>query len=472
MLLRIARKELSEVRRDRYAVCVLGVYVALLAISCVAYTFGWMRQITNQSTLQHEAREAWLTQTSKSPHQATHHGTTVHKFPSPLGNFDPGVAPVVGTLVKIESHKRHEATNSVDEDRLSILQLDFTTPALLMQVVLPLVVIVLSHGIVSKERELGTIGLLASLRVSQWQIITGKLTSLFLITILTSVPVLICLLWSAANWPAESGMTRLDVLIRAIAIYAVNLAYLAMWCAAGISVSTRFSSGTSLVILIFCWSAWTIVIPRLAVDLAHSRFPLPSQQSLLEAREKALQMGANGQSTLEEYNAALEERLMKKYGMTELEDLPIDLNAARLLSMEEFTNSIDDEAQSQLERIYQEQNRFVESLIVVSPYLAMRSVSSSFAGTDRHHHNAFLNSAEKYRRSLVKIMNTAEMMGERPGSTSESARKFWNKVPEFRQGYPTLIDVSYAMRWQIGLLSLWLALFLFFAMLSSKQTIA
>lgn len=472
MLLRIASKELREISRDLHTVCVLVIFISILSWSCIAYSVDWSQQFALQSALQNQAREAWLTQETDSPHEATHQGTTVYKLPSPLASFDQGVAPELGSAVKIESHRRYEANHSANEDQVSLLQLDMTNPALLMQAVLPLVVILLSHTMVSRERELGTWRLLASFGVSHQRLVLGKLVALFLLTILLTAPVLVALLWCVVRSPAEMDVSLEEISSRGAAVYAVNLLYLAGWCAAGTALSARFSSGVTLIVLLTCWAGWTLVIPRLAVDLAYSRYPLPSEQSLLEIREAAIRQGSDGQVSLDEFNAELEKQLLRDYAVTDLEDLPVDLNVARLLAMEEFTDAIDDNIQQQLDEIYQQQNRFLDSFEFVSPYLAMRSASSSFAGTDRHHHKAFVASTETYRRLLVKTMNTAEMKGERPGATPQSAYDFWSSVPEFRPGFPPMAKVVYAMRWPIGLLTLWFALMLVFAMIPARRTVA
>jgi ABC-2 type transport system permease protein len=465
MLLTIVRKELCEVRRDPCTWGVLGIYVTVLALSCVASQWTWTERVSAQVSSQRQAREAWLTQASASPHQATHNGTTVYKIPSPLGSVDPGVDPELGMAVKLESHRRHEGTNALRPDRLRLLRLDFTTPALLIQAVFPLVVILITHALVSREREHGTWGLLASLGVTRRRATLGKLITAFLLTVAITVPVLIALISTVMSAEPGAGMPWTELLYRVLAVYAVNLAYLAGWCAAGAALSARFSSGASLVLLISCWAGWTLIIPRLAVDLAYSRFPLPSRQSMLEARDTALRQGSDGRHSLEEFNTALEQQLLQEYGVTRLQDLPINLNAARLLAMEQFTDSIDDHALSQLADIYRRQNRFIELFQTVSPYLTIRSVSASFAGTDCHHHDAFIASAEQYRRLLVKTMNTAEMNGERPGTTAESQREFWRQVPEFQHRFPPPIRVLDAAKLPIGLLAVWCLSMTIFALL-------
>lgn len=450
----------------------LGVFVVIFGASGMVFCLDWSRQFQHQSALQEQSREDWLTQESRSPHQATHHGTTVYKLPSPLAGFDPGVSNEVGTAVKIESHKRYEATDLRSEDQISLLNLDFTTPALMMQAVFPLIVIVLSHATVSREREQGTWRLLASLGVSSRRIILGKLSALLILMAILTVPMAMTLLWNIVRVRPDAEFSTTEVLARAATISLMNVFYLTGWCAFGTGVSARFSSGTTLVILLSLWAVWTLIVPRLAVDLAYSRFPLPSEQSLLQQRETSIRQGTDGNVSLKDFNAKLEEQLLREFQVTDLEDLPINLDAARLLAMEEFTDAIDDNTQEQLKEIYRQQNRFVDRFEVVSLYLAVRSVSSAFAATDQHHHASFVDSTEKYRRLLVKTMNTAEMKGETPGPTAESARAFWARVPEFRMHPPPVTTVLKAMRQPIFLLLGWFVLTFAFAVVSVKGTVS
>lgn len=472
MLLTIIGKEFREVRRDPCVCVVLVTYGAILTLSCLTSLWTQTANVAAQASRQRHAREEWLSQTTNSPHQATHHGTTVYKLPSPLASVDPGVDPQLGAAVRLEAHRRHEATGASGKDQLRFLQLDFTTPALLTQAVLPLVIILVAHGTVSREREQGTWRLMASLGVSPRQAVLGKSLAVFFLSALLSFPVLATLSWIVITTHAEMGMTLPVVFSRAAAIYALNLLYLAGWCAGGVALSARCSSGVSLIVLISCWAAWVLMVPRLAVDLSYSRFPLPSERTLAETRSTALRQGSDGLHSLQEFNAALEQRLLQEYGVQRLEDLPFDLKAARLLAGEEFTDALDDRIQQQISDIYRAQNRYLDGFAVLSPYLTIRSVSTAFAGTDRHHHDAFVAVAERYRRTLVQKMNTAEMTGERPGKSTESSRGFWERVPEFQQQFPRPITVLHSVSWPIGILVVWSLALTIMALRSPRGTAA
>lgn len=460
----VASKELREIRRDSATMILLGGIVAVLVISCVVYFFNWKSPFEKQVQRNQQAREAWLSQQTDSPHQATHTGTTIYKTPSPVRSIDPGLSPLLGTVVQLESHQRHEPQRSLGEDEVDFLQLEFTSPALLIQALMPLAVLLISHSIISKERELGTELLLSSFRLSPRLLYCGKLTALFSVSLLLSIPLLIASLLPAYVLTSESGMSMSEYLGRVVLLYALSLLYLSAWNITAVAVSSRCSSSTTLILLLTLWMAWTIVLPKMAVDIANSLYTLPHQHSLQVSRETAIRQGTDGQVTLEQFNLELEERLLKQYGVSRIEDVPVNLNAARLLAMEEFTNSIDENTKAHIDRIHQQQNEFLGWFEFLSPYLALRAVSSTLAGTDRYHHDDFLNSAESYRRQLVKTMNTAEINDERPGETPELAREFWAKVPEYRYQYPAVLSVISRVRWQILLLFMWITVALIFAL--------
>ncbi|QDT14739.1 DUF3526 domain-containing protein [Alienimonas californiensis] len=450
-------KELRELTRDRVAVAVCAVFFGVLLASCVASARHWTARDAAQRERQTSSREDWLGQSSTSAHDATHRGMTVYRRPSPLAAVDPGTDPVLGSAVRLESHRRNEPTGVPGRDRLRLLRLNFGTPAELIQAVLPLVAVLLSYATVARERERGTWGFLQSLGVGRSAVVLGKLTATFAAVAVLTGPVVGMLLWTLATAADEAVLTWGELAVRGAALYATTLLYLFGWCVTGVALSTRFSAGATLVLLITAWAGATLVVPRVAVDLAYSQHPTPAPAEFRQAREAAVRHGSDGDRSLEEFRAEVEGRLLRQYGVDEVADLPVDLDAAGLLAMEAFTDALDDTAQARVDAVHEEQTRFVERSAALSPFLAVRSLSTALAGTDRVHHAAFLRSAERHRRSYVAFLNTAQLNREGPGDTAASARAFWGRVPEFRQRVPSLRQLAGAARWPVGLLLGWSA---------------
>ncbi|MEM9704186.1 MAG: DUF3526 domain-containing protein, partial [Planctomycetota bacterium] len=341
---------------------------------------------------------------------------------------------------------------------------NYGTPAELLQAALPLVAILLSSLTVARERERGTWDFLQSLGVDRAGLALGKLLAAFATVAALTIPVCGLLVWLLATAADDAVLTRGELFVRGGTLYAASLAYLFGWCVTGVALSARFPAGASLVLLITAWATATLVVPRVAVDLAYSHYPTPDPLAVQRDREAAVRSGSDGRRSLETFQAELEQRLLRQYGVEEIADLPIDTDAAGLLAMEAFTDTLDDQVQSRIDAVHDEQTRFVERFATVSPFLAMRSLSTAAAGTDRNGHEAFLRSAERHRRAYVEFLNTAQMKREGPGETAESARRFWGRVPAFRQGVPSLGELAEAV-WRPALLLLaWSAAMALFAL--------
>jgi len=454
MLRAMLRKELVEVVRDPGARFVLGSFVVLLTVSCLVSECSWTESRSVQERRQRAARDEWLSQTTDSPHQATHHGTSVFREFSPLVGVDPGIARDLGTTVRVEAHRRHAATDSPRAHEIRLFRLDYTTPALLLQAVLPLMIVMVCHATVARESDM--LPLLRSLGVTRGRFLAGKFAAVFSVSLLLSAPLVLHLLWIAAATGRDGDLAWAELAGRAGLLLGVNLFYQAAWCVTGLTVSTRCpTAGSSLILLVAGWALWTLVLPRLAVDLANSRDPVPNMHAVQETRASILRQGSDGQTTLSERNERVERRLLRESGGHAGNDLTIPLKAARLIAMEEFTDAVDDRIQDRFTEIHDRQNTFMDAFAVLSPYLAVRAISTALAGTDRHHHDAFLASVEQYRRQLVQSMNIAELNGRRPGTTEASRRKFWSEVPEFHPIWPSVSQALGSVGWPAASLLGW-----------------
>lgn len=175
------------------------------------------------------------------------------------------------------------------------------------------------------------------------------------------------------------------------------------------AVSARSaSSRVALIVLLALWTGWIVVIPRVMTHLADLSVPLPDVYQVERQKNDAVSYGEEGEHAFRRVYENLERELLKKYNVERLEDLPVNLEGEKLLAAESYTDRVYDEVMSGVERIYAQQDRYVKNFMLVSPYLAMRSVSMSLSGADRLHHEYFYRAAENYRRTLVKTMNEFE----------------------------------------------------------------
>jgi len=232
----------------------------------------------------------------------------------------------------------------------------------------------------------------------------------------------------------------------------------------------------SLIILLSLWTGWSIVIPRIAVEFAQQRVPLPLADDLDREREEMAQYGHEGGSVYHKLRGEVDEKYMQEYGVDSREDLLIKMSALYLTAVEDFTDQIYDEQIAKLDQAFASQDRFLDAASWVSPYLAMRSLSTALSGTDRVHHQAFYHAVEQYRRKLVRILNefdafnvTDEKLGpeeeqrlRRAGlsppfrvAREKPGPEVWASVPPFEYRFPK-VDIETQRLWgPLAILLVW-----------------
>ena len=453
----IAAKDVRQWRRQHWLS--IGFVLFLLFEFAVCWqTFHGLREDrVSQIHQQHLGRESWLAQETSNAHLATHRGTTLFKVPSPLAGFDPGVDPALGASLPIQAHRPGEMGAPSSDAQNSLLKLEASTPAVLMQMVFPLLVILLSHAGVTREREQGTLLLSQSMGLRWPTLIAGKLLAIGGIITLAMLPSGGILFLSGFETNVVEQMSLWNVSLRATAIIVTLWLYLFGWGALSLAISARSSSSrAALILLVLLWSGWTVVVPRVALDTAQARVPLPTAEEVRDRRSKVASQSDGESSGLGQRLETLQRRLLETHGVDRVRDLPVSFASAKMMEIEKYTDEQFERIQTELDNRFRQQDRMVERFAAISPYLAVRAISMAFAGTDRRHHEDFLDAAEEYRRALVRTMNLADMQKLQPGESRQEKRAFWGQVPPFRHTLPEGIQVAQVAVWPLSMLLAWI----------------
>lgn len=467
----IFRKEFLELRREPWLCGGLVLLLVLLSVGLWRGDREYRQWAARQQRLQAEAREDWLQQESRSAHEATHHGTSVYKVFSPLGAFDPGVQDLLGTQVRLESHKQQPMTDPPREEWNDPLRFQVSSPALLIQAVLPFFVILLTFSAVSREREQGTLPLVLSQGGTWRSFIVGKMAAFLAMAAVVLIPLAAYLVLTLWRMPVLAGISGDNFTLRVLGLAVGSLLFLAGWSFLSLAVSARVaSSRLALIVLLGLWTGMVVIVPRVAVQMAERSAPLPDPRELLQQEQDALQFGEAGEHAYTRLYEELEQQLLKKHNVEHADDLPLNLAGAQLIAAEEFTDRLHDETRLKLERLYARQDRSVRQLSLLSPYLAMRTVSMGLAGTDRLHHESFQRAAEMYRRELVRTMNEYDMALEKPLEV-EAGPEVWGLVPSFGYDFPAAGDVLQGLSLQWLMLWGWFLLTALAALTSPRDVL-
>lgn len=446
----IQREFLSLMRDGRFWIaCVL--FTALIGVSIVV---GLKDQHTKDAVRGHvtnELRKEWDTQSAKDPHSGGHFGTYVVKPGGPVGWFDPGVEPYLGSIAFLEAHVRNEFIHRPAAEMTSARHFGYFSPAFLLQTLAPLLTILFCFSSFAGDRESGVLRQALATGVHPLLLVGGKILGTLAGVAALMAPSLVAAWWLMQGGGGSPDASRLLALTLGYGLYLLAIANLTVWVS---SIAPK--SQVALAAMITFWIATTFVLPRTISDLAASRSPLPSKAAFAHRVAQETLNGIDGHDPLDSRRAALLESTLKKYKVNRIEDLPVNFDAIALQASEDYTSALYkrefDQAAAQLES----QASFVRSTTLFAPYLAIRNWSMSVAGTDFAHHRRYSEAVEGYRQFLIRRLNEDMANNSRTGDYGYFVEsEYWEQVPSFEYEEPSLRWSVQSTSGQLGVLALW-----------------
>lgn len=437
MIAHIARKDFTEMIRDGRFRLAAAIVLALLLVS---FALGWKhhREISQQhETARQATRQQWLDQGEKNPHSAAHYGVYAFKPKMPLSLVDQGVDNFTGVAVWLEAHKQNEFKYRPAQDATSVERFGELTAATVLQILLPLLIILLSFAAFAGEREAGTLRQVLSLGVRKRDLAFGKALGVAGALALLLVPATVIGV-AALSLTDDGGGATSENALRTILMGFGYLLYFGTIIAISLAVSAQSpSSRFALIALLGFWIASSLIVPRAATDISKRLYPTPSAVEFATRMEHELKNDVNGHSPSDHRLRELESRTLRQYGVERLEALPVNFAGISLQEGEEHGYKIFDKHYADLWDTYARQNRMQQSAGVVAPLLSVRSLSMGLAGTDFAQHRDFAESAEGYRRTLIKIVNDNITYNSKTGDTGYTVgRSLYEQIPAFRYTAP------------------------------------
>lgn len=453
MLSQIARYEFISLLRDnRFRVMTLFLFLLLGA--GLVLGLGMQRRVAEERRhALEEERENWLEQGDKNPHGAAHDGMYVFKPLSSLAWFDPGLDPWLGTATRLESHGQNHLAHAPAADLGGLSQFGFLTPAWLLQVFVPLIIVLAAAGTVAGERESGVLRQTLALGVPPPTLLFGKCLGLGAALAVPLVPVLIALVFVASK---SGGGDDAQRALFATLGYAV---YFAVFLLLAVAVSAwARTARTAVVALLAFWMAATLVVPRLAADLVTVLRPLPTMAQFSQAMHEELSQVPDGHSTHDTYTQERVRRLMQEHNVRDPSQLPFNIGAVLLQEGEEKSHPILDRHFGALWGKVEAQNRSRTLLGLLAPPLALEAFSMTMAGTDFSHHKRFAGAAEEHRRIFIRMLNEDMKVNSRFGQWDyQAGRALWEKIPVFKHELPAAAWALGQARVSLLVLGIWLA---------------
>lgn len=462
---RVALGEWRALRRSKVALAA----AALLLVLTVAAVFVSLERAhsveVQRQRLQQSADAQWNSQPDRHPHRVVHYGHYVFRPLTALAFFDFGVAPFTGSTLYLEGHRQNSANFSDAGQSSLLLRFGQLTPAFVLQVLAPLLLLFLAFGALAREREGGQLRLMLAHGVSGSALVAGKLAAHGVLALLLAAPALLALGGLAALQPGLG--------VAAAWLAAGYAAYLLLWSCIAVLLSALVQRARdALLLLVGLWALAVILLPRVLPDMAAGMVPRPTRIEMVATIHAELARIGDSHNADDPYFKNFRDSVLKRYGVSKVEDLPVNykglvIEEGERLTSEQFVASMQRDFALQ-----SAQGRVLQTAALAVPVLALRSMSAALADTDRAAHERFLLAGEDYRYRLIQALNRlhAEKVKYHDDRAQRISADYWRALPRY-QHPPSPLERTLAQHaWPaLGILAGWLASILLAAAWAARR---
>jgi ABC-2 type transport system permease protein len=310
---------------------------------------------------------------------------------------------------------------------------------------MPLVAILVGFSAFAGERERGTLRQSLSVGAAPVDILAGKAIAAFgALSALLLPAFALCAI--AAPTLADHEFSIADQFARLVAFFSGYALYLAgfVFLALAVSAFAR-TTRAALVILLAFWLVDCFLAPRVMTDIAERAAPLPTSLQFAEAVAED-EKRTFGEDETHPAFVAFRDSVLAKYGVTRLEDLPINFEGLSLGWYDAMGFAVFDRRFGALQSAIDRQDRLRSAPGFLFPTLAVQPWSASLAGTDARHQYDFTTAAEAHRRRIQEIASADIAANARKGKEWDAAyaapAELWTKAPSFDYRAP---DAAWAL---------------------------
>lgn len=403
LLKTIAATEIRHSLRNRSLLIACVSVAALLLLSAVIAQLNQAKLNAQRDEFQQRVRSNWLEQPDRHPHRASHYGYLAFRPQAPLSFFDSGVDSFAGTSVFLEPHRQNTANFSEARHSSGMLRFGELSPALVLQLLVPLAIFFLGFAAITGERESGTLAMLVAQGITWRTLVFGKTLGVAAMALLIVAPgTLLLLVWRIFS----GGDFNRDTMWRTLGLMVGYSLYLLICSVFAVLVSAwQQTSRGALTSLILLWILFCVVLPRGAQTLGSIVAPAPAKAQFDAALELATSREGDSHNPDDPHFAALKAEALKKHNVSDVRDLPFNYGAFVMLEAEKISSDIFRRQYGELLDTFRRQNRFSEWAAALNPYLAIRTLSMALAGSDLAHYADFQWQAETFRFEMVQQLN-------------------------------------------------------------------
>ena len=453
----VARKEVADLYGDGRVLWAMAAVTLLIMVSVALSWQDFRAREATRTEADRAVRHQWENQGAKNPHSAAHFGQYAFTLESVPAAIDPGTLAHTGSAVWLEPHRRNLFGFRPAEDQTAAVRYGPLTPALLLQVVVPLLIVSFCFASVAGEREAGTLRLVLSLGLTRGQLFLGKALGVALagapLAALLFAPVAVLGMVQMGQGDANA-----DQVVRLLLMAVVYCAYWGVWVLIGLGVSSRAAtSQRTLIVLLALWALATLLAPRVGSFLSEQIAKPLSTQAFFDGIQSDLARGLDGKSPAEMRYQELVEQTLKEYNVKSLQELPVGFGGLRRRAQDAYSERVHDKHFDALHDTWRRQARLHLLVSAMSPLIPAQALSQGLAGTDVEHHIDFSQAAERYRRYFVDFTTDALTAGEQGTDKRMTAgNEMWRSIKAFDYRQPPVGEALRAQWPGLLILAAWL----------------
>ena len=428
----IAQQLKQSVFQNRAASAIVVCIAFLLLYALVLGWNNYTVQNENSTKYHDKSREDWLQNPDKNPHRMAHYGNYAFRESGTLSIFEPGLSSFFGTIIYLEAHKQNSANFSEATASSSILRFGSISVAFIIQMLLPLLIFFIGYNTIASERENGTLKLILSQGVSWKQLLAGKIFGLFRLVMLVYVPLVLLLF---AVWFLDQFFQfSADSVLKLFAFVLIHFFYLLSFCVITVVISAfSTTSKKALIGLIGLWLLLFVILPRGTQALGSYLYPAPSKIKFNTQIENDILKIGDSHNPDDPHFKAIKDSVLLAHKVDSVQKLPFNFAGFLMTKGEKISSSIYNKHLEKLLEIHKKQNRFLEIVSFINPYIAIKNLSMGLSGTDYNSYIDFQKQAEDYRYAMAQKMNGLQIkfISNDKSKPAKIDKKHWSDLQEF-----------------------------------------
>lgn len=461
----ITRHFIKTIIRSRALAAIYLLWLLLVTYAAVTGYQVYITQDTLRQQFQHQARQSWEANPDKHPHRMAHFGTFAFRQKHPLSMFDYGMESYTGNAVFLEAHKQNTVNFSEAGFSTGLLRLGEISPAMLIQVLLPLILFFLGFDTVARQKENGTLKILLCQGAGFRSIIRGNSLGLFVVAFIFLAPVLAAVAVQLLLQHAAPGAA---VLQRGAYLLLGNLFFLWIICIIAVCVSAiSHNSRAALLKLLGLWLLMTIVLPKTLQAIGSAMYPAPGKIQFDAAVEKDILKIGDSHNPNDLHFKRLKDSVLRANNADSVQQLRFNYGGFQMQEGERMSSEVYNHHLQTLYDVYERQNNVSKYATFIDPLIGVKNMSMALTGTDFTAYRKFQDDAEAYRYKLAQTMNelqqkyisnTTPAKDEHPHSIG---KEHWTAFADFTHDFPPVPSLLYQERLTIAAMLAWFILSFF-----------